>query len=391
MKGKAIVLLTTILAVLGVLAIALHAHSSPSEVVAIEIRNSTGARILVKALYPDGFREIRPLSIEGETVYLDVSGLRRAWGEVVERRSYGGEPFIVLTVVRGGKVAVHGISLGEKARSSKITIVPSYRRLSQVNASLGQSGGTSRTSSSDDVYEILENSEERTIPAVVAEVLNFDRNSWGQVTWGYLQNARVGFGVYVFLNGELMKVGTIYLYSPRGGSVSHAAFGRGESVYVWMNFIYRYERWSVHVNGGNFYEEYVFVKGFEPASLSWGHERPPNVMPAPVSSWKLAGRYTSDTITYPYYQFSLNELPSDYFSIDASGFVSALSSEGAIPGVWPGNFSIDVEYKSGNMSAFTFTLDLYGERGSCHPVFEGLSKAQGKDQGVPLVAFRIGG
>ncbi|EEB74191.1 hypothetical protein [Thermococcus sp. AM4] len=391
MKGKMLALLTAILVVLGVLAMALHAHSSSSEVVAIEIQNSTGARILVKALYPDGFREIQPLSIKGGTVYLDVSGLRRAWSEAVKKRSYGGEPFIVLTIVRGCEVAVHGFPLDEKARSSKITIVPRYRRLLQVNASPGQSGTSSCTSGSDDVSEVLEESKEMTIPAVVAEVRNFDNTSWGQVTWSYSQNARVGFGVYVFLNGELMRVGTVYLYSPHGGSVSHAAFGRGEGVYVWMNFTYRCERWSVHVSGGNFYEEYVFVKGFEPASLSWGHERPPNVMPAPVSSWKLAGGYTSDTITYPYYQFSLNELPSDYFSIDASGFVSVLSPEGAIPDVWPGNFSIDVRYKSDNMSAFTFTLDLYGESGSRHLVFEGLSESKETDQGVPLVAFRIEG
>ena len=359
-----------------------------SPTVVIEVQNSTGAKIFVKALYPEGLREVKPTAIKGGTIYLDVSNLTKEWSDNVKRRGYGAEPFIVLTIVKDGKVAVQGISLKGDGHYQRITVFPAYKPLSLK--------GTPEVEvqSRSGYWEALEESREETIPAVVAEVLNSD-NSWGQMTYSYMANAYVGFGVYAFVGNEWFRVGTHYTYNVNGSSVSHAAFNRDEDVYVWAKFTYRYERWRIHIDGQDFYEEYIFVKSFDPSSLSWAHHKPPEVSPAPITSWDFEGRKYSSTYTYPYYRFSIGDLDTDSFSIDALGFISLLSSEGVISSpaaaaAKAANIAIEVSYRHGNIQAFTCTLDVYGDSGTYHRIWRGESETTVNGiNTVPVLGFYI--
>ncbi|WP_258084013.1 hypothetical protein [Thermococcus thermotolerans] len=361
---------------------------------AIEVQNSTGAKIFVKALYPEGFREIKPTAIKGETLYLDLSELKRAWKDNAKKHGYGVEPFIVITIVKDGKVAVQGISLKGDSRYQKITILPNYKPLKTTKEVSSESASSGNIQPMDSYWEVLEEYREETIPAVVAEVLNADY-SWGQMTYSYMANAHVGFGVYIFVNSEWSRTGTHYTYNVNGGSISHAAFDRGEDVYIWMDFTYRYERWKIHIDGQNFYEEYVFVKSFDPTSLSWANYKPSNVKPAPINSWDFEGRYYSSTYTYPYYRFSLGDLTTDAFSIDVLGFISILSSAGVISpsaaaAASASDMFIDVNYEYSNTQAFTCTLDVYGDTGRYHRIWKGQSETTVNNiNTVPVVGFYI--
>jgi len=363
--------------------------SSSSTTIVVDVQNSTGAKIFVKAIYPDGIRELQPVAKRGNMLYIDISSLRKAWEDNVKKHSYGAEPFLVLTIVKDGKVAVHGVSVSKN--HEKITIVPHYRPLQTSNVSLTSTGDVQIM---DSYWEVLEEFRETTIPVVVAEVINSDF-SWGQITYSYMANARAGFGVYIFANADWSRLGTYYTYNVNGGAVSHVAFNKGDDVYVWMDFTYRYERWVIHIDGQNFYEEYLFVKSFDPSSLSWGHYRPSTVRPAPINSWNLIGRYYSTTYTYPYYSFSLGDLSSDAFSIDALGFISMLSTAGVISSsaavaASSADLVIDVVYEYNSIQAFTCTLDLYGESGNYHAVWRGDAKTNIDNiNTVPVIGFYV--
>jgi hypothetical protein len=363
-------------------------------VVAVEVQNSTGAHIFVKAMYPDGLREIKPSAVRGDVLYLDLGDLKRAWDEHLRKYGQGAEPFIVLTIVKDGRIAVQGISLKWKTPYQRVTVVPEYRPLkaSQVPA---KDASTGNIEPMDSYWEVLEDWEERTIPAVVAEVVNSDYDSWGQISYSYMANAHVGFGVYVFADSDWSRLGTRYTYNVNGGGISHAAFDRGEDAYVWMNFLYRYEKWKIHIDGQNFYEEYVFIKSFDPSSLTWSHYKPSSVRPAPINKWVDDGTYNSNTHSYPYYQFELSDFSTKQFSVDVLGFVSMLSSAGvmspaAAAAASTADLFIDVNYEYSNIQAFSCTLDIYGEDGTQHRVWKGKAETGVNNiNTVPVVGFYV--
>ncbi|WP_087037141.1 hypothetical protein [Thermococcus litoralis] len=365
----------------------------PGPVVVLKIENSTGAHIFVKALYPEGLREVGHYEAEGEEIYIDLRDLKRAWDDYTKQQGLGSESLLVITVVKRGNVAVQGVPLKWEVPVSKITIIPRFKPL--------KSSSSYQITSSRDIqplagyYEWLDDSEDKDIRAVVAEVMNLDSDSWGHLLYYYAAASRIGFGMYVFTSSEWSQIGYHYIYDVSGDNFKKVYFDGVQNGYIWMTFTYRYERWGIHIDGQTFYEEYVYIKSFDPSSLDGANYKPSDVKPLPIDNWEtIAYRYSSSH-RIPYYTYTVSGSSYSSSGVDALGFIDYLVMIGKITGTAAqaatlAGLFIDVSYEEISNQAYLVDFEVYGESGTWHTVKKGEATANVNNMNtVPIFAFKI--
>ncbi len=369
----------------------------PGPVAVLRIENSTNAYVFVKALYPDGFREIGHYRTKGEALYLNLNDLRKAWDDYQKRHGTGGEPFLVITVVKDGKVAVQGVSLNWRTPVTKITITPKFKPLKTVNKELALKTTPNERSIQPmaGYYEWLDDWYEKNIQAVVAQVNSNDENSWGDLLYYYAAASKMGFGMYVFVDSEWSQIGHHYIYDVSGDKSKQVHFNGVQNAYIWMTFTYRYERWGIHCDGQTFYEEYVYIKSFDPNSLNGGNYKPSYVKQIPVDEWSTIGYKYSSSHRVPYYTYTISGSSYSSSGLDALGFIDCLEitgkiTEAAAQAATLVGLFIDVSYEEISNQAYLVNLVVYGEDGTWHIVKKGEATANVNNMNtVPIFAFKI--
>jgi len=339
--------------------------------VVLEIENSTGAHVFVKALYPDGFHDVGHYFLEkGNVLFLNLRDLKDAWDSEYKKSGRFAQPLMVLTIVKDGNVAVEGVSLRYGKSPQRVTVRPTFRRLKTSKSSIEFHGGGIKPMAG--YYEWLDDSYEWTAPAVVAQVTP-DDSTYYDISYTYFRHKNVGFSISVFTGGEWTRL-TSYNWVQRDESgKASASVDIGRNYYIWMNFKYRWERWGIHVDGQTFYEEYVYILDFYPSTLRGGTSKPANAQIPPVDGWVYGGRYVSQG--YPaYYQFHLYDMSGDEIAVDALKFIEVLRLAGKIGAAAAEKAStmglfISVNFNYENVNAFDFDLYLHSPPGHTHYVW----------------------
>jgi len=363
----------------------------PGPAVVLRIEDATGVHVFVKALYPEGLREVGHYKAEGREIYIDLRDLRRAWNNYTKQHGLGSEPLLVITVVKDGNVAIQGVPLKWEVAVSKITITPRFKPLNSSAPPVSSKAIQPMAG----YYEWLDDSEDKNIRAVVAEVISLDSNSWGHLLYYYAAASRIGFGMYVFTNTEWSQIGYHYIYDVSGDNFKKVYFNGVQNGYIWMNFTYRYERWGIHCDGQTFYEEYVYIKSFDPSSLDGADYKPSDVKALPIDNWETMEYKYSSSYRTPYYTYTVSG--SNYFSsgVDALGFIDYLVmigkiTDAAAQAATLAGLFIDVSYEEISNQAYLVDFEAYGESGTWHTVKKGEATANVNNMNtVPIFAFKI--
>ncbi|WP_461865441.1 hypothetical protein, partial [Thermococcus sp.] len=349
---------------------------------------STGAHVFVKALYPDGFKSLGVYTVsENGRILVKLDKLEKAWNTEYRKHGKMSSPFLVITIVKNGKIAIKGISLGWGRE--KVVITPKFKPLKTLNEKASMKSPTAG------YYEWLDDSKEKNITAVVAQVNSNDANSWGDLLYYYAAASKIGFGMYVFANSEWSQIGHHYIYDISGGKAKQVHFDGVQDAYIWMTFTYRYERWGIHIDGQTFYEEYVYIKSFDPNSLDGGNYKPSYVKPIPIDSWDAGTLEYSSSYRDPYYTYTISGSSYSSSGLDALGFIGYLEAIGKITetaaqaATLAGLF-IDVNYEEISNQAYLINLVTYGESGTWHVIKKGKATANVNNMNtIPIFAFQI--
>lgn len=305
-----------------------------SDTAIINIQSAGEAHVFVKALYPEGFKQIGSYSInDNGKILLNLSDLRNAWQEEYKKTGRLSQPLIVLTIItKDGRVALESINFRWDKMTQSTTITPKFRKLQKTVEEVSR-GKMSK--SSKDVqplagyYQWLDDYYEWTAPTIVAQVTP-DSSTFGDISYTYFINKKVGFSINVFVDSDWTRLTSYNIVQKDEGGKHSGSFATGQNYYIWMNVKYRYERWGIHIDGYTFYEEYVYVKDFYPSTLDGGTSKPSNAQIPPVDYWIYEGSYTSQGYDQPYYTFSIWDLGTNNFAMDVLKFIDVLEMAGKI-------------------------------------------------------------
>ncbi len=363
----------------------------------VKLENSTGAHVFVKALYPEGLREVGNYKVSGKEIYIDLGDLKRAWHYYTKKHGVGSEPFLVLTIVKNGKIAIKGVPLKWGGGIKEIRITPEFKPLKKANekSTIKTKLQSSSIQPTAGYYQWLDDFKEKNITAVVAQVESSDANSWGDLLYYYAASSKIGFGIYVFANSEWSQIGHHYIYDISGGKAKQIHFNGVQNAYIWMDFTYRWERWGIHIDGQTFYEEYVYIKSFNPNSLDGANYMPSNVKPIPLDELNVIAHEYSSSYRVPYYTYTVSGSSYSSSGLDALGFIGYLEVIGKLTetAAWAATLAglfIDVSYEEISNQAYLVNLVIYGKNGTWHTVKKGEATANVNNMNtVPIFAFQV--
>lgn len=324
----------------------------------LELKDSKGAFIFIKALYPDGFHEVYSGKVRWETVMINLGEAEREWEGYYRETGYIVDPLIAVTLVRGGRASFHVISIGWEDLPARIRVVPEYREV-RMERGLEEAGQ----------YRVV--LEETTVPVTVARVTVVG-DSYG-VMQVIETPVPMSFGVYLFdgTNWSLLGYDTV-----RGarGSLANPEFGSNSTVLIYRNVLYRYEGWRIATGNVSFNEGYVYVPGFE---RELHHDSVPLNKTLPLGfEWELEGRFVSSSVSDPYHVLVENV---SQVGLELIPFLERLSERGiltktAVDKAKRDNIVMAVKSSSEDSALFWFILTAYGDGHGEYSVFRAQPK-----------------
>lgn len=373
-----------VLAVLIALALvgtAVYARAVIENTAIVTVESPYRAEVYAFVLYPDGFRQVGKYEVDGErSLGLYLGSARAEWMEEYCKNGRLSQPLILIVAVSEKGVDVKGVNLDwDDLRAEKVEL--DFR----------ENGELKKISESplDDLYWVIEDSYEYTLPVVLSYVEN-EGDSWGSMHYYYAKNHKVGFAVNAFISS--WSVAGYNIVQKRNNKGVTLPLDVGEDGYVWMDVRYRYEKWVYYLDEDPILTmELVFVNDFYPESLTARTARPATAGFVSVDSWTFKGRYVADTSTYPYYVFTTYSMSTDKFAIDCMKFIDILVLTGKISGRAANaagviGLFVGVDFEYDNFKAFYFSVVLYSYPGTTHRVYMAESEAVGS---VPAVYFKV--
>ncbi|AEK72494.1 hypothetical protein GQS_02965 [Thermococcus sp. 4557] len=358
-------------------------------IASVNIQNAGEAHVFVSALYPEGFKQIAEYDVKNNgRLVLNLGNLRKAWEDEYRKNKRLSQPLILLTIVtKDGKVSIETISFNWDKMPQSKAVTPKFKALKN----------TVKTSSeqTNDVQPLyyysrtLVDSYEWTAPTIVAQVTP-DSSTKGYISYTYFINKKVGFSINAFVDTDWTRLASYNIIQKEESGKHASGFAEGSSYYIWMNVKYRYEKWRVYSAGWVWYEEYVYVKDFYPSTINGGTSKPSNAQVPPIDRWIDEGVHSS-TGREPYYNYSMWNLDTSNFAVDALKFIDILElmgkiSESAAQKATLIGLFIDVGFEYDNMKAFDFDLSLDSDIQATHHVWRGESTDMTT---VPVLYFDV--
>ena len=338
----------------------------------LELKDSKGAFIFIKALYPDGFHEVYSGKVKWETVTINLGDVKEAWARRYEIRGTLMEPLLLVTLVRDGKASFHAVSFKWEELPGRVVVVPDYREVK------GERGD-------GDVYQRFESSFQRNISVPLVGVIS-EGGSYGvvHVIRGIIP---VGFSLYLFDGEEWRSLGFTYL-SAKGIGTANPLFGPNTTAVVKIGVTYRYERWKIVAGGFSFREEYVYVIDSDLNPRSERRELPTEFEVFSGEQWRMESQAIPERVSSAYYFF---ELEKELFGIPLTAFLKVLLEEGmlsdeAVESLNPEHVVMAVNPSWRGESSLYVWIPVYGTEGVKYHIFRGYGRDLAFNE-VPLLSF----